>query len=189
MRRNPAQAQYVGDIQEVIYGSVDQTVKCVTYCLSYCCAGFFYKKPQPRLLPNQDVSQKLKECIALIESHNNDMLEIEAALKTCRVDVNTSYAEAKAILTAYQAQYMIQQSSEAYDRNVEQRINMLNTLSELLDNYPKLEPEDESSLDRLNVFYTERDEHHQNVMKLVEIYLPETYAALKEAQPTLKMSS
>ncbi len=189
MRRNPIQAQYVGDIQEVIYGTVDQTVKCVTYCLSCCCAGFFYKKPQQRLLQNQDVSQKLKECIALIESHNNDMLAIEEALRTCRVDVNTSYAEAKAILTAYQGQYMIQQSPEAYDRNIEHRVNMLNTLGELLDNYPKLEPEDESSLDRLNVFYTERDEHHQNIMQLVEIYLPETYAALKEAQPTLKMSS
>jgi hypothetical protein len=63
---------------------------------------------------------------------------------------------------------------------------MLDHLGELLAAYPKLEPEDETSLDRLNVFFNERDAHHRKVMTLVETYLPETYAALKEAQPVLK---
>ena len=104
-------------------------------------------------------------------------------------DVRASYKQTTILLSAYQSQYMIQQPLESYDRNIENRVDMLDHVSELLDTYPKLEPEDETSLDRLNVFYNERDTHHQKVMTLVATYLPETYAALREAQPVLKSPS
>lgn len=186
MLRNHVPVPEIDDIPTAICSTLNAGIKCVTACFSDCYAGFFYTKPGPKLLTSQNVTQKLKECIELIASQDNDMIEIRTALKTSMIDVRASYKQTTMLLTSYQSQYMIRQPIESYDRNVEQRSDMLNCLSELLDTYPKLEPEDETSLDRLNVFYTERDAHHQKVMTLVATYLPETYAALREAQPVLK---
>lgn len=195
MYRNeiPVRAQEANDLPVVIYNALESTVttlaSCFTECLATCYAGFFYTKPGPRLLATQPVAQRLKECITLMESQNSDMAEIRPALKNCHTDVRAAHAENKILMISYQSQYMINQTPESYDKNFEQRIDMLNTLSSLLDTYPQLEPEDETSLDRLNVFYNERDTHHQQVITLVEIYLPETYAALREAKPVLNSLS
>ena len=189
MLRNHVPVPEIDDIPTVICSTFNAGIKCVTSCFSDCYAGFFYTKPGPKLLANQNVTKKLKECIELMASQDNDMIAIRTALKTSMTDVRASYKQTTILLSAYQSQYMIQQPLESYDRNIENRVDMLDHVSELLDTYPKLEPEDETSLDRLNVFYNERDTHHQKVMTLVATYLPETYAALREAQPVLKSPS
>lgn len=186
MIRNHVPIPEVEELPATIYSTIDAGIKCVTSCFSNCCSSFFYTKPGPKLLASQSVTQKLKECVELIETQDNDMHAIRSALKASQTDVRASYKETTLLLTSYQSQYMIRQPVESYDRNIEQRADMLDHLGELLDTYPKLEPEDEASLDRLNVFFNERDTHHRKVMALVETYLPETYAALKEAQPVLR---
>ena len=171
MIRNHVPVPEIEELPASIYSTIDAGIKCVTSCFSNCCSSFFYTKPSPRLLTNQNVTQKLKECLELIESQDNDMCAIRNALKASQVDVRASYKSATLLLTSYQSQYMIRQPIESYDRNIEQRADMLDHLGELLDTYPKLEPEDETSLDRLNVFFNERDAHHRKVMTLVETYL------------------
>lgn len=195
MYRNeiPGRAQEIDDFPAQIYSALESTAitigSCFTVCLATCYAGFFYTKPGPKLLENQQVSQRLKECITLMESQNSDMIEIRPALKNCHADVRAAHAENKILIFSYQSQCMVQQHHESYDKNFELRMDMLDNLTELLNTYPQLEPEDEASLDRLNVFYNERDKHHQEVLSLVEIYLPETYASLIEAKPVLKNPS
>lgn len=187
MLRNHIPVPDVDDIPSALYKTINEGIHCITTCVSDCCSSFFYAKPSPRLLANQNVTQKLKECNELSEAQNNDIDAIERALKTCRMDVRASYKETTLLLASYQSQYVMQQPIAAYDKNIEKRADMLSYLSELLSSYPELRPEDETSLEGLTVFYNERHTKHQEVMQLVEIYLPETYAALKEAQPILKI--
>jgi hypothetical protein len=195
MYRNeiPGRPQDIDNFPAQIYSALESTVitigSCFTECYATCYAGFFYTKPSPKLLANQQVSQRLKECITLMESQNSDMITIRPALKNCHADVRAAHAENKMLMISYQSQWMVQQRQEFYDKNFENRMDMLDNLTDLLDTYPQLEAEDESSLDRLNVFYNERDKHHQEVLTLVEIYLPETYAALTEEKPVLKSLS
>lgn len=158
----------------------------LTSCFSSCCSGFFYTKPSPKLLASKNVTQKLKDCLEIVANQENDMEIIRIALKSSRTDVRASYIETTMLLHAPQSQYTLCQPLAAYNKNIEHRADMLEYLSELLDTYPALEPDNQTSLDKLNMFYNDRNSHHQKVMTLVETYLPETYSALKEAQPVLR---
>jgi hypothetical protein len=75
-----------------------------------------------------------------------------------------------------QAPYLMQHTTE--------RCEMLEDLSELLNTYPELK--EEFSFETLILFHNARELHHEKVMLLTARYLPETYAAIREAQTMLK---
>ena len=68
MIRNHVPVPEIEELPATIYSTIDAGIKCVTSCFANCCSSFFYTKPSPRLLTNQNVTQKLKECLELIES-------------------------------------------------------------------------------------------------------------------------
>ena len=188
MVRNTRPGSDTNELPAPIYSTLSPMVQCVATCFADCCAGLFYTKPRPKLLVSQQVTQKLKECIDLMVAQDHDMHAIHIALKNSRTDIRAAHRQIPTLLTSYQhqQQYLITQTIESYDKNFENRTGMLDLLSELLDSYPALEPDVETSLDILNVFYNERDAHHQKTITIVETYLPETYAALSEVRPVIK---
>ena len=62
---------------------------------------------------------------------------------------------------------------------LENRIEMADTLTNLLNEYPSLSM---VTLDDLNTSWNDWEEHHAKVVSLVKDYLPETYACLNESQ-------
>ncbi len=66
--------------------------------------------------------------------------------------------------------------------NQNQRIEMQKDLNELLLLYPNAPSPKNITVDAYREFYTKTEEHHEKVLSIVELYLPDTYAALNTAK-------
>ena len=111
---------------------------------------FFQKAPNQR-----ELMLKIQECIALVDTHENDINLIRPSIKQRNQDIYTGTSV------------------------VEIPLDLLNELSMLLDTYPCLPSDELMTLEHLNLFYNDREQHHGAVLSLVHEYLPEIYPALK----------
>lgn len=144
----------------------------------------FFKTPTPSI-PNQarQLSEKYQECIELMELREEEINLIQTALDQCSQDVIASEHDMNEyVVTDHRVQMMIKASETSQSKSLEHRIVLLNHLSELLDSYPVFSTDESTTLNDLNTFRLDHDQHHASVLSIVEVYLPETYAAINAAK-------
>ena len=143
----------------------------------------FPKKPDSELNRAIQLIKRMKECNELVSQHEDDIAKIREGLKQCNRDVLASNNDMKQELTQYSlVKYSIPSiSKHAHFGRLENCIDMADTITQLLNQYPSLSM---GTLDDLNASWNDWEEHHNKIISLVEDYLPETYACLKES--TLK---
>jgi hypothetical protein len=134
---------------------------------------FFASKPDSELTRAINLAQRIRECTEIIGKHEEDIAQIRSALNQCNLDIVANNSEMEHRPLSYQFFSNIQ-----FGR-LENRIEMANTITSLLSQYPRLST---GTLDELNATWDEREKHHENIMSLVKEYLPETYACLNEAK-------
>ena len=123
---------------------------------------------------------RAKECSVLAGQHDEDIAKIREALKQCDKDVIATNNENKLEQRLISYQFFV----PAIPKNIqfgrlENRIDMADTITDLLNHYPSLS---KGSLDDLNASWHDWEEHHTKVIALVKDYLPETYACLNESK-------
>lgn len=102
----------------------------------------------------RELSRKYSECIALMHTQENDINLIQSALAQSYQDIASSNQKPNLSLM------------------------LLHELIEKLNTYPCF-PNDKPTLEHLNIFYNDREQHHTEILLLINTYLPETYAELK----------
>lgn len=140
----------------------------------------FFKVPTPSISSQASLLlEKYHECVDLMESRQEEIELIQKALAQCSEDALASEHDINEyVVTDKQVQMMIDASETSQSKSLEYRIVLLNHLSALLDSYPVLSADESTTLIDLNTFSLENDQHHADVLAIVEAYLPETYAAI-----------
>ena len=141
---------------------------------------FSTKKTDSELSRAIQLAKRTTECNELIDQHKEDIVKIRAALKQCDNDVIANNNQMEQGLIGYQFFPSTPSISKyvQYGR-LENRIEMADTLTNLLNEYPSLSM---VTLDDLNTSWNDWEEHHAKVVSLVKDYLPETYACLNESK-------
>ena len=143
------------DVTTSVSSTLSLGAQSICTCISYVCNSFFYTPSNKELLNNKKITQKIKECLQLIESQQDDIRQIHLALNTAHTDLKASYHSTQLSLISYQSEYLIK-------KHIEIRKEILDNLIDLLDTYPELD--DSNSIDTLINFHKEREKHHQRAI-------------------------
>lgn len=170
---------------DVFYGLMISGAGCMLGYMGY--VFFCSNKPESDLSRVIKLTSRIKECNEMIQHHNGDIVKIRTAISVCHTDEMVHHRELEQQLVSYQffkPQSVASQSMQQH--RFEHRQDMAVILTELLNQYPSLSTH---TLEDLNASWHDWEEHHAQVMSLVEVYLPEVHACLNESKAIVRVST